>query len=322
MSIPQTTKGQPRIGESLLRGGRLLFAVSSLVIIVTAPTKSTFAENRDRLDALLAESHKDQHYAIPSRMELERGESLFLQTLRGEGDYASLKQAWATLHFELIDVRLEDQQIWFLRELPHHKRGRGCYAFRRNASLPIVLQAPHSFFDTHTGTIASRLFQESNVAAAAWNTVHRSKVDFAHERTQWFNSFTRAVTRYHDRSVIVQLHGFAKAKRTTQAAASADIIISNGTKHPSLWLRRATHVFAQRFESSTVCAYPWDVSELGGTTNVQGQIMRAAGRCEFLHLELSKKTRQELNRRSSARKRFLTSLAKSYLAMNPSRERQ
>ena len=53
--------------------------------------------------------------------------------------------------------------------------------------------------------------------------------------------------------------------------------------------------------------YPWDVRELGATTNVQGYIVRSAGD-EFLSIEVAPLARKQLLQREQHRNDFLKAL--------------
>jgi hypothetical protein len=88
---------------------------------------------------------------------------------------------------------MEDQQMVIIEEHQSRRSGRGLYAIRIPVVDPIMVQAPHRFFDTKTGVITKQLFQRQNIQAAAWNTVHRKHYDMAHQSRSFFNSFTRVM---------------------------------------------------------------------------------------------------------------------------------
>lgn len=268
------------------------------------------------LSALLAQASQDGHYEPATRAELRQAEALFRQMFQRDMSPARLRDPWRELGFDLAGVEMGGQTIWILREVPEQRRGRGFFALRTGAKLPIALQAPHSFFDTHTRQITRKLFQESQVTAAAWNTVHRKRSDLAHTRDSHFSAFTRAFITAVARPLVVQLHGFAPAKRRSPAAGSADMIISGGTRLPPPWARQAAAAWAQQFAYGAVRFFPFEVDELGGTTNAQGEIVRAAGRDGFLHFELSRSLRRRLREEASVRAGFLQGLSRSYEIMS------
>jgi hypothetical protein len=266
------------------------------------------------LSQLWREVRQKGRYVPPGRTELQQAERLFLQTFRGQDGIDQLSSAWSELDFELLPLQIAGEQIWVLREKPGFRKGRGFYAFRHQDAVPTAIQAPHCFYDEHTQAIAVRLFRESFAAATAWNTLHRAIADLPHSRGNYLDAFTRAFAAAHATAMVVQLHGFAQEKRRTEAAASADLIISGGTIYPSRWLQESAVLFQQHFPHGTVRLYPHEVSELGGTTNVQGEILRSASSDGFMHLELSDPLRRKMRRDRSVRQEFLEGLSKSYAA--------
>ena len=266
------------------------------------------------LTQLWQEVSRQGRYVAPSRAELQQAERLFLRSFRGQADVAELSSAWGELNFELLPYQIGDEHVWVLREKPGFYKGRGFYVLRRQNAVPIAIQAPHSFYDAHTRAIAVRIFRESVSAATAWNTLHRSIADLSHSRGNYMDAFTRAFATAHSTAMVVQLHGFAQEKRRTEAAASADLIISAGTMYPSRWLQDAAALFQQHFDHGTVRLYPHETVELGGTTNVQGAVLRAAASNGFMHVEMSDPLRRKLRDNRSIRHDFLEAMSKSYEA--------
>jgi hypothetical protein len=174
----------------------------------------------------------------------------------------------------------------------------GCLVRLGAVAAEVLLQAPHSFFDRHTGVIGLELFDRGSFRAFCFNTSHRfgsrasaedaePGADAAHNPRSPLSVQTDAVLRAVPDSVIVQLHGFD----AQSAPAEVDAIVSAGAERPSdardaaaLALGRAG-VRARR--------YPEEIDVLGGTGNAQGKLVaaRAGG---FVHVELSLAARQRL----------------------------
>ncbi len=211
--------------------------------------------------------------------ELLEAERLFEDMILQRCEFDALHRKWAALHFELISWQADAaDEVWIVREAPGYRRGRGVYAIRPRPMLPLVIQAPHGFYDEHTREICADLAGQPEVAAAAWNTVHRSVVDTAHVQQHYFNAFTRAVAGALPGSVFVQLHGFTQAGRRTAAGASAEMIVSNGSHYPTRFTWQVVHRIQDAFPDVAVRLYPSTVQELGATTNVQGAVVRGGGR--------------------------------------------
>jgi len=63
--------------------------------------------------------------------------------------------------------------VWILEEAKKKKRGAGAILVRTGRARPIVVEAPHTFFDTGTLPIALALFEAQGARAMLVNTVHR-----------------------------------------------------------------------------------------------------------------------------------------------------
>lgn len=179
--------------------------------------------------------------------------------------------------------------------------GLGHYLFRPGAGDGVMIQAPHQFYDRHTGQLAIDLFLESGASVLALNSAHRrlavtdrtGNADIAHLDGTVFEPLTRAFALNQSDGVVLQLHGFSAEKRKSTAGREADIIVSSGQR----WLQPVAERFASclaRVDRWQVRRYPVDVGELGGTTNTQGALLRRLGNNRFVHLELSRSLRDWL----------------------------
>ncbi len=256
-------------------------------------------------------ARRDGSYQEPSREELTQAERLFKQTLAAGDNLAELEKAWKALGFELAAVSHKGADLLVLQEAPGRKTGRGFYVFRRSRSEAIALEAPHSWNDLHTGPIAFRLFEEAPVKAGAWNTVTRKEGDLAHLSSSYFQAFTRAFGESYRTGLVVQLHGFEAAKRTSKIGEEADAVLSDGTRNPAGWLLGLGKRLKEKW-TERVRIYPQDVRELGGTTNVQGQLLRSLGNDGFLHIEMARDLRKRMREEPSVRAAFLKCLLESF----------
>jgi hypothetical protein len=194
-----------------------------------------------------------------------------------------------------------------LQELPTAKNGRGFFAINTQVKNNRLLQAPHSDTDLNTGKIVSSLFLTGGFKAAQWNTVRREISDMAHTPDTYWQAFTKAFAEQYPDGKIIQLHGYEQTSRATDAAVGTDIIVSAGHKSPPLWVQQ-TAACLKKSLSQIVALYPIDVQELGGTTNVQGQLLQSLGHQGFLHIEMTKVTRQALVDNADLRNRFMSCL--------------
>lgn len=195
------------------------------------------------------------------------------------------------------------------------KRGGGAYLVRVGSTSPVVLQAPHAFFDLGTERIALAMF----AAEKGWpralfvNTIHRyvgidgvkvrqdnAPADPCHNPEHLFNYATRAAIEAVDGAEVVQLHGFGEDGGAGPAFAA---IVSGGGK-PATSRSREVAV-ALRGVLGSVALYPEDTDELGALNNaqkravhefneVQGRSGASFAARRFVHVELSAAARQQL----------------------------
>lgn len=213
-----------------------------------------------------------------------------------------------TSNWQVLAMRQVNQGNFItLQELPTAKNGRGFFAINTQVKNNRLLQAPHSDTDLNTGKIVSSLFLTGGFKAAQWNTVRREISDMAHTPDTYWQSFTKAFAEQYPDGKIIQLHGYEQTSRVTDAAVGTDIIVSAGHKSPPLWVQQ-TAACLKKSLSQIVALYPIDVQELGGTTNVQGRLLQSLGHQGFLHIEMTKMTRQALVDNADLRNRFMSCL--------------
>jgi hypothetical protein len=264
----------------------LTIFISGIFFILTMPVSAESL--KDTLKAA-----KGGKYATPTVTELREAEALFIRTLKGE-QTPELKQAWQTQGFIMQSLTQNDMTFTVVQEAEKKRTGRGFYLFRQKDNSPIALQAPHSYKDLYTGSIARRLMEEGTYVAAGWNTVKRNYADIAHLENTIFQAFGRAFAKQYPMGTIVQLHGFVQGKRKTKAGKTTDLILSSTTITPSQYILEIGKCLKSKLTGFTVRIYPYEISELGGTKNSNAKDLWVRGFNRFFHIEMSKTLRKKL----------------------------
>ncbi|KHD05293.1 hypothetical protein PN36_00450 [Candidatus Thiomargarita nelsonii] len=274
------------------------------ILISTTLTLSVSAESLK--DALKAA--KGGKYIAPSAAQVREAETLFIRTLKGEQSL-DLQKAWQTQGFIMRTLR--GSNLTIVQEINEKRTGRGFYLFRQHGGLPVALQAPHSFKDLYTRQITRQLMQEGNYIAAAWNTVPRygknkqdNFADMAHLEDTIFQAFGRAFVHQYPTGTIVQLHSFAQEKRKKNVGKTTDLILSNTTITPYQRVLNTNQCLKSKLTDFVVRLYPYEILELGGTSNSNAKDLRKRGFNHFIHIEMSKPLRQRLRKDKRLRGQF------------------
>lgn len=173
-------------------------------------------------------------------------------------------------------------------------RGWGLVVVRLGAAVPVVLQAPHPWYDLGTGELTGQLFAESHARAAVFATTHRRlgpRTDVAHEAEGGFQILTLALAEAIQDPVVVQIHGFGEGH------TGADVVVGG-------WGARSL--------TGPLAATGWVVADgvavptLAGRTNLQ--VRALTGRVPVVHLELSRELRGRLREDAGARAHLWTVL--------------
>lgn len=239
-------------------------------------------------------------YVVPAAREVEKAESLFKRCFVRCDDKAVI-QGWQQLGFEVQRAEHGGQDLIVIREKSDAKQGRGFYVFYPESATVTVLEAPHSFKDENTREIQLNLLEEGRFRAAAWNTVPRHyaingvtvDADMAHLQGTYFMAFSRAFASQLPTGKLVQLHGFAQAKRRSGKGFDASMVVSAGSQIQT----DAMLEMGRCLKSAglgNIRMYPTEIRELGATTNSIGEALRAKGHAGFVHIEMSAQTRLAL----------------------------
>ncbi|MYL23787.1 hypothetical protein GLV89_08280 [Halomonas alkaliantarctica] len=273
----------------------LLMAAALLVV----PGTLTLASAEPSLETLLDQA-RSEAYAVPPANSILRAQEGFRQWLAAD-KRSERERDFKDLDYE--SIALSQSDIVVLTEEEGARRGRGLFAARVAGGSPLLIQAPHQYFDLRTGTLARQLFLESDAMAAAWNTTHRYEsddTDLVHIADSYLHALSRAFADVHPEGRILQLHGYSRAKRDSRAGREAQAILSDGTSYPPKALVQLTACLSDRLAIRALL-YPRDVRELGATTNTLAADLRRRNFDGFVHLELDADLRKRLTRDAGAR---------------------
>lgn len=282
-------------------------AAITIVLVILLASASTAPETLGQV----REKSLGGKYMDPRMQELAIAERVFAGLFSPGRNAVEISDLARQIGFELVSIREAGEELLIVRELESQRRGRGMYVFRTSNCSQMVVEAPHSNDDAHTGVLAELMFLETRAAAAAWNTVTRNQPveggkgdsDLAHIPDSCFVAFTRAFATAYPTGVLIQLHGFAASERKSDAGARSDAILSSGTDSPPAWIVKT----AERLRSDCggkFSVYPTDVKELGATTNSQMKALRSLKHLGFLHVETCLDLRKRLKSDREFRKVF------------------
>jgi len=216
-------------------------------------------------------------------------------------------------------VEIPNQIFYVLEKKASESNYWGTYVFSRTPERDnLIIMAPHSKYDTNTGTQAVFCFKNNLAKALFINGTHRCNSsqfsscsgttsacgsnelfrisDMAHTTTSVFQKTTEIVFSNVSNSVFVQLHGFNKQ------TADPYVIMSNGTRETPLIdyvsLIRNALVLEDNTLTFKLANIDTDWTRLIGFTNTQGRLindssnhcsepsMTTSGR--FIHIEQEK----------------------------------
>jgi hypothetical protein len=270
-------------------------------------TRSAFVSATDRNSPLTSDANLDRlrkhlfdelenrgRYRRPSTAELERAVQLCSATLSEESNPNQLRSMWEAAGFKLDAIEEGGESFWVLKELENEKFGRGIVAFRRSQSVPVMFQAPHSFYDLDSDEIALQLFVLSRARVCFWNTIHRRVANLTEEEDSFLNALSIAFARTTAQGRVIQIHGFSQTPQHERFGRRIDLIISQGTEEPSQNFLRFAQEVRRGCDPFETAIFPLDVNELGGVKNRQRKVLLAEELTDFVHCEMSPAFRREL----------------------------
>lgn len=228
-----------------------------------------------------------------------------------------------TVNYELTeftDTSISPNQVFFiLEEKAPQSNYWGTYVFSKTPTRKnLIIQAPHSKYDTYTGKEAVYCFKKTGAKALFINGTHRCnsndfspcsgttsvcgrsdsyrKSDLAHNIETVFQKTTENLLYAVSNSVFIQLHGFGKK------ATDPYVIMSNGTRETPVtdYVTQIKDALFIQDNSLTfkLAHIDTDWTRLIGFTNTQGRLinnsddfcltsaMSTSGR--FIHIEQEK----------------------------------
>ena len=216
---------------------------------------------------------------------------------------------------ELLVLKRGAATFWIIKEKEPVYRGSGIYIRRCGAHTePLVVQAPHGYYDLHTGRIARQVFRDTGARWLMLNSLQRYKsrkgetpsdafhpADAAHNHRLLFQAVTKGILEASPSILFAQLHGFEERSH------GVDAILSDGRRSPQTWSARLAT--AWKPPGLRVEVYGANGRGLGGTTNVQGNLINAAGG-RFLHVEMTTAVRERMKKKDEFRKTLSAALVK------------
>jgi hypothetical protein len=218
----------------------------------------------------------------------------------------------APMGMEVIDFTFKKVRFLILREVKETFRGSGVYVLCCGRTEPLVIQAPHGYFDLNTATLGYRAFRRSKARWFMINSLQRYEsrdmetrteefhpTDPAHNANSLYQAVTLGILKTSPHLLFVQLHGFDASWRNT------DAVFSDGRTEPQIWSEKLAKAWKQN--KWRMLVFGRQFKGLGAPTNVQGRAINLAGG-RFLHIEMSLEMRRWMVRSAENRKRFVRAL--------------
>ncbi len=273
-----------------MRARALILAL--LLILAAAPP----AFGSSSLWSEVEQARNDPAYADASAWRRAQVRALVADLVRGAN--AGVLPSSARRRAEAAGLSLEDRGAWVvLRSLP--EAADGYYLFRKGSDAgPLVLQAPHAWYDLNTGRIACALFEAGHGRALLLNTAHRKSspvgnsegeigADVAHRPGSVFQAVHLGVADAIQDGLVVQLHGFGP-----QHGEHAAVVSEGASTPPPGHVSRAIEALEPLLGRYGPITTGEEQPNLAGRSNAQSQALE--GQARFLHLELSLEARRGL----------------------------
>ncbi len=294
-------------------GGSCRHEVAPSSSVQPAPPSEAAPLLAARIEELRKGGRRDVAYRPPTPEE-ERSYSAWVQAVARAAIAGEAPTTTPPPGFALERI----QDIWLLAETPDMRRGAGAIALRIGHAAPVLVQAPHTFFDMGTLPVALDAFDAGRCRALLVNTVHRyasgrgesggtdgeedgddAVSDVAHAPASFFLAGHRALLAAEAGAWTVQLHGFADSR-----APGVEVILSASVTTAPLGPVAAR---ARSVLGDTVRLYPDEIRVLGALGNVEASASLAAA-APFLHVEMSRALRDRLGGDDVLRRRAAMAL--------------
>jgi hypothetical protein len=261
------------------------------------------------IEQLRAPSDLRKTYQPPTTEQYVRLTTLltdfYADLLEGVTDFDRFRDPFRRAGLRLQTVERGDQTWVILFEGGSTWRGTGVYAFRTGTDRrEVVLQAPHSYYDIHTGEITETIFRQTDARAFFFNTLHRYRgatrllagnethpSDLSHDTTSYFQAILTEYLTHRPNALVVQLHGY---DRDSLRDRRIGLVLSDGSDDPA----DHVHSVGGRLEGTVddwkVAIYGEGTDDYGATANAQGQWIRRFDHGRFLHVEMLREVRDRL----------------------------
>jgi len=232
-----------------MRFGKIVFLLVMLPFCVFSQTETGNLEDYIATKISNAPGSSGNNYVIPTSTNLTTWNTVIDAVL--ENNIEAARANAISLNYqitEFTDTSLSPNQLFYvLEEKSSQTNYWGTYVFSKTPIRNnLVIQAPHSKYDTNTGKEAVHCFKNLVAKALFINGTHRCNnsdasscsgttsvcgtteafrvSDLAHNTMSIFQKTTENVFNTITNSVFIQLHGFGKK------STDPYVIISNGTR--------------------------------------------------------------------------------------------
>ena len=241
----------------------------------------------------------DQGYSDASAWRRAQVRAVVADVTRGAA--TGTVPASAQRRAEAAGLVLRETDTWVVLS-SEPEAADGFYVIRKGGDpAPLVIEAPHAWYDLDTGKLACALFEAGYGRALLINsaqrhapsqgdvTAHSGQIgaDVAHRAESVFQAATLGVSDALNDPLVVQIHGFGTGYGSYGAVLSEGATFQSASQ--LLAAQQALEPVLGRFGSIVTGQ---DVPELSARTNVQGQAI--TGQARFLHAELSLPARRTL----------------------------
>ena len=163
--------------------------------------------------------------------------------------------------------------------------GWGTYILNPTGYQEVIIEVPHPIWDTNTWQVGFRAYQYLNSKFFLMAGTHRyangsnpAPADVAHNTQNVFHTVHQNVSPFSTHAL--QVHGFS----INNHPGYPDVVLSNGSANPTPILDSlANEIISQGYSVGIYDGVNW--SQLGATTNTQGQWSRGQG-YSFIHMEM------------------------------------
>jgi hypothetical protein len=278
----------------------------------------TVDQTKTEMFQLYLDSAKGGIFILPNKTSINQATKLFENLFKWELTKED-KKAWHALGMDIKKIKRGKREYLILHEYDGRKTGKGFYIFcKSKLTRDIALEMPHRFFDTSTGIIGYKMMLSGSFIAGAWNAVHRyqapndgeGSTDLAHTPNSFFTAYTNAFTNVMpQKAVMVQIHGYDKLSHKEHGEKRPKAVISNSTKTPSKLFLYYANLLKAILPKPTFIYPEIQFNALAALDNAQAKIIRNKSKDQvFIHLEMSKSTRDKIKNNSKFRTRVIKTL--------------